>query len=104
VADKRGGPERLGGALQRYLDEQGLAPRVEQSVVILEWASLVGEEVAAVTTPLAIAQDGTLFVAVTTHAWMSELSFLERDLLEALNRRVPETPVRQIRFQLARPT
>jgi predicted nucleic acid-binding Zn ribbon protein len=103
LGDKRGGPERLGGALHRYLDAQGLTPRVEQSAVILEWSALVGEQVAAVATPLAITQDGTLFVGVTTHAWMSELSFLERDLLEALNRRVPETPVRRIRFQLARP-
>ena len=102
MPEKKPGAERLGGALQRYLNSRGLTARVEQSQVLQEWPELVGAEVASVATPLAITQDGTMFVAVRTHAWMAELSMLERDLLEAVNRRIPETPIRQIRFQLAR--
>ena len=32
-----------------------------------------GSQIAAVTTPLRVAANGTLFVAVTTNAWMTEV-------------------------------
>ena len=46
-----------------------------------DWPRLVGQQIAAVTKPLSVTADGTLFVAVTTHAWMTELSLLEPELL-----------------------
>jgi len=64
----------VGEALASFLAQSGLAPRVEQASVVPEWASLVGPQIAAVTQPLSVTQDGLLFVAVTTHGWMAELS------------------------------
>jgi predicted nucleic acid-binding Zn ribbon protein len=55
-----------------------------------------------VTTPLLVTSDGTLFVAVTTHAWMTELSLMEPELLRALNAEPGRPPVRKLRWQLAR--
>lgn len=80
-------PEPLANALASFLDQSGLAARVEQASVVPEWAGLVGEQIAAVTEPLSIARDGTLFVAVRTNAWMTELSLMEPQLLAALNAR-----------------
>ena len=42
---------------------------------------LVGPQIAAVTEPMSIAPTGRSFVAVTTNAWMNELSLMEPELL-----------------------
>jgi predicted nucleic acid-binding Zn ribbon protein len=101
--DKRKKPERVSDVLASYLQQSGLAGRVEQAAVIPEWPSLVGTQVAAVTQPRSVTPDGTLFVWVSTHAWMSELSLLEPELLRALNSKVDRPPIRRIRWQLMQP-
>ncbi len=88
-------------ALSSYLERSGLAGRVEQATVVPEWKALVGDQIATVTVPHAIARDGTLFVAVTTNAWMTELSLMEPELLRALNK-PGRPPILRIRWQLMR--
>jgi predicted nucleic acid-binding Zn ribbon protein len=95
-------PARMDEALTSYLERSGLAARVDQANVVPEWKSLVGEQIATVTVPHAIARDGTLFVAVTTNAWMTELSLMEPELLRALNGKPGRTPIVRIRWQLMR--
>jgi predicted nucleic acid-binding Zn ribbon protein len=68
-----GKPVAIGDAVARYLSRAGLKERMEQARVIEEWAAVVGPQIAQVTTPQAIARDGTLFVEVTTAAWAQEL-------------------------------
>ena len=89
-------------ALSSYLERAGLAARVDQANVVPEWKSLVGEQIATVTVPHAIARDGTLFVAVTTNAWMTELSLMEPELLRVLNVKPGRPPILRIRWQLMR--
>ncbi|MDQ3697892.1 MAG: DUF721 domain-containing protein [Gemmatimonadota bacterium] len=98
---KRGkGSWTIGEALASFLAESGLGDRVEQAAIIPEWPSLVGPQISQVTEPIAIARDGTLFVAVRTSAWMSELSLLEPQLLSELNRKSGRAPVARIRWRL----
>jgi len=101
--EKRKRAERVSDVVADYLKQSGLAPRVEQAAVIPEWSSLVGPQVAAVTQPRSVTPDGTLFVWVTTNAWMTELSLLEPELLRALNSKPDRPSVRQIRWQLRQP-
>lgn len=98
--DKR--PQPISAAISQFLDKAGLRDRVEQASVVPEWPTLVGSQIAAVTEPLSVTADGVLFVAVRTHAWMSELSLLEPELLASVNRRGGRQPVRKIRWQLMR--
>jgi predicted nucleic acid-binding Zn ribbon protein len=98
--DKR--PQPISAAISRFLEQAGIRDRVEQASVVPEWPTLVGSQIAAVTEPLSVTADGVLFVAVRTHAWMSELSLLEPELLASLNRRVGRQAVRKIRWQLMR--
>ena len=95
-------PERISVAISQCLERSGLKGRVEQASVVPEWPHLVGAQIAAVTEPLSVTADGVLFVAVRTHAWMSELSLLEPELLASLNRREGRLPVKKIRWQLMR--
>ena len=95
-------PQAIGDIVASWLGESGLAERVEQAAIIPEWPKLVGPQIAAVTTPQSISANGTLFVHVTTNAWMNELSLLEPELLRSLNADPKRTPVRRIRWLLAR--
>jgi predicted nucleic acid-binding Zn ribbon protein len=99
---KKRAPAKMDEALSSFLARSGLAARVDQASVVPEWRSLVGEQIAAVTVPHAIAQDGTLFVAVTTNAWMTELSLMEPQLLRVLNAKAGRVPILRIRWQLMR--
>ena len=95
-------PASIGDVLAGVLADTGIAARVAQAGIIPEWTSLVGEQIAAVTEPMSISADGTLFVTVTTNAWMNELSLMEPELLRALNAKDGRIPVRRIRWLLKR--
>ncbi|HEX8943370.1 MAG TPA: DUF721 domain-containing protein [Gemmatimonadaceae bacterium] len=103
MSDKKKRPEAIGKIVADWLGQRGLADRVDQAGVIPEWPLLVGPQIAAVTSPQSITANGTLFVHVTTNAWMNELSLLEPELLRSLNAKPDRTPVRRIRWLLARP-
>jgi len=94
-------PAPIGQVLAEYLKAAGLADRVEQAAVIPEWPRLVGPQIAAVTQPLLITSDGTLFVAVDTSPWMAELTLIEPTLLKTLNSQHDDRPpVTKIRYRL----
>jgi predicted nucleic acid-binding Zn ribbon protein len=95
-------PSAVGEVIADVLRESGIAARVEQAGIIPEWSGLVGAQIAAVTEPMSVAADGTLFVAVTTNAWMNELSLMEPELLRALNGKEGRPAIRRIRWVLKR--
>ena len=99
---RRRTPMKIGDVMPQVLQQRGLRERVEQAGVVDEWPALVGRQIAAITKPLSVAADGTLFVAVTTSAWMNELSLMEPDLLRALNATEGRAPVKRIRWLLKR--
>jgi predicted nucleic acid-binding Zn ribbon protein len=98
MPDKR--PEPLAAALQRFLDQQGLARRVGQTNALEAWPRVVGPAVAAAARPVSVLGDGTLVVAVRSSTWMNELSMMERELLDALNQANPSAPLTKIRWQI----
>jgi len=100
--EKKRKPSPLGDVVTGFLKQSGLEERVEQAAVIPEWSSLVGAQIAKVTTPRFVTSDGTLFVAVTTNGWMTELSLMEPQLLRALNAQAGRARIRKIRLQLMR--
>jgi predicted nucleic acid-binding Zn ribbon protein len=95
-------PQKVGDVLSGLLGDTGLGRRVEQASIIPEWPALVGPQIAQVTNPLSITRNGTLFVEVTTNAWMTELSLLEPALLAQLNGKPGRAPITRIRWQLQR--
>lgn len=91
------GPERLGDLLRGFLERHGMEERLAEAAVVPEWAERVGPAIAAVTTPLRVAQ-GTLVVAVRSSAWLMELQMMERRILETLNEGRGRGRIRRIRF------
>lgn len=102
MAERGGKPEPIGKALAGFLKASGLDARVDRASILFEWAGLVGPQIARETTPTRVTADGTLFVAVSTHAWMSELQLMEAQLLEKINARAGHEPIRRIRWALRR--
>jgi predicted nucleic acid-binding Zn ribbon protein len=100
--DKKKRPEPIADVLAGWIDRSGIAKRLGQASVVPEWPTLVGPQIAAVTAPTSVTADGTLFVNVTTNAWMNELSLMEPQLLRALNSPAGRTPIRRIRWLLQR--
>ena len=95
-------PAKVGDVLASVLQQAGLTDRVAQAAVIPEWPTLVGAQIATVTEPLLLQQDGTLVVMVKTHAWMQELTLLVPELLRSLNRDPSRPPVTRLRWMLRR--
>lgn len=102
MTSRKGRPEPLGKALAGFLERAGLSERIEQASIIDEWPLLVGDQIAAVTMARMVTRDGTLFVDVSTNAWMQELSLMEPQLLKALRQRPAGASVQRIRWRLAR--
>ena len=100
--EKKRKPEPLANVLGAYLKESKLDERVEAAQVVPEWESLVGMQIAQVTKPISVTRDGTLFVAVKTNGWMTELSLMEPQILRALNAKAGRVRVKKIRLQLMR--
>jgi predicted nucleic acid-binding Zn ribbon protein len=100
--EKKRKPEPIANVVGSFLREAKLEERVEAAQVVPEWASLVGKQIATVTKPISVTPDGTLFVSVTTNAWMTELSLMEPQILRALNAKAGRARIRKIRLQLMR--
>lgn len=99
----RAQPASIGSLLAGVLQQAGIEGRVAQAAVVPEWPALVGARIAAVTEPRAVGTDGTLWVAVASHAWMTELALLEPELLRAINAVPGRPPVVRLRFTHRRP-
>lgn len=97
-----GRPRAIGDALAELMKARGLDDEVARVWVLEAWASLVGPQIAAVTEPRLVADDGTLIVGVKTHGWMNELSLMERTLVKKINAAGAKNPVKRIRWELQR--
>jgi predicted nucleic acid-binding Zn ribbon protein len=75
----------MSDVLASFMSTTKAGGRVDQARVVPEWSTLVGAQISAVTEPIMITRDGTLFVTVKTSSWMSELSLMEPQLLLAIN-------------------
>jgi predicted nucleic acid-binding Zn ribbon protein len=97
-------PRPIAPALTELLAERGLDDDVARAWVIEAWPGLVGTQIASVTSPRLVTEDGTLVVGVKTHGWMSELSLMERSLVTRINagKDGKRSPVRRIRWELLR--
>ena len=94
---KKEGPKQVREALQKYLDKAGISEKIEAASVVPEWPKLVGEGIAAVTTPLRVT-NGVLVVGVRSSAWLAELKLMEREILKQLNAERGKGKITAIRF------
>lgn len=93
------GPERLGEILSRLFAARGWGRRQERLHLERAWTDAVGPEFAAHTRPGALRR-GVLEVVVDNAVLLQELThYHKRRLLEQLRRRLPDTPLTDLRFR-----
>ena len=95
------GPRPLAAILPAVLEQLGLAKTAEGWRAVSEWPAVAGQRIARHTRAVSF-RDGTLAVEVEGSAWMHELGYLKRQLIDAINRTLGETRVRDIRFVVPR--
>jgi predicted nucleic acid-binding Zn ribbon protein len=99
---KKKRPQPIADVMKSVLGDNKLGDRIRQAGVFPEWGTLVGPQIAKVTEPISVTPQGTLFVAVQSNAWMTELSLLEPELLKKLNVKTGKLSIRKIRWQIQR--
>jgi predicted nucleic acid-binding Zn ribbon protein len=92
--------EQVGGILQRTLDRNGLARRLDRHVPAAVWAEAVGAEIASRAQPTVLSA-GTLHLLVQDHRWRDQLDAARELIMERLNRRLGRRAVRALQFGLA---
>src|SRR5271166_5705245 len=93
------GPEGIGDILGRLFIARGWGRRQGRLQLERAWAEAVGPLHAAHTRPGGIRR-GVLEVVVDNAVLLQELAHFEkRRLLEALRRRLPNTPLSDLRFR-----
>jgi predicted nucleic acid-binding Zn ribbon protein len=95
-------PRAIADALAELLDQRGLDDDLARAGVLEAWSKIVGTQIAAVTQPRLITDDGTLVVGVKTHGWMQELTMMERQLIAKLAAGAPKAAVKKLRWELLR--
>jgi predicted nucleic acid-binding Zn ribbon protein len=79
----------------------GLEARMTGWRAVSEWPALAGESLARRSRATGF-RDGVLTVEVEGSAWMHELGFLKRELVQRANQHLGAEVVRELRFVLAR--
>ncbi len=93
--------EAVGNVLSRLMRTLGLAAELEGWQAVDEWPRVVGARVGRHSRAVSF-RNGALLVEVDGSAWMHELSFLKRDLIQKINRHLRSEPVREVRFIVSR--
>ena len=102
MRERGGSPKSISDVIQAFLSRGRIGRRVEQAEVLKEWSTIVGEQIASVTEARSVGADGTLLVYVKTHAWMTELSLREPEILTAIQAKLPGINVIRIRWLIWR--
>lgn len=88
---------KIGDILPSILKAAGLDKKLREREVLSFWPEVVGEDVAARTQAVKI-HKGVLYVHVSHSAWMQELHFIEKEIIEKLKTKTPDIKITQIRF------
>jgi len=88
---------RVGEVLPSVLRDLGLQTRFRERRVVEQWAGIVGPELARRARALRC-ENGTLLVHVDHGAWMQELHFIEKKLLDKMRAACPDVELTRIRF------
>lgn len=76
-------PQPVGSVLAGYVEDRGWQLPLAEARVFADWAGLVGDDVAAHSTPVVL-RDGELKVSAESTAWATQLRLLTATLLARL--------------------
>nr|WP_211481361.1 DciA family protein [Actinopolyspora xinjiangensis] len=89
-------PQEFGRLVHRMVHARGWSDRLTGGQVFGRWGELVGEEIAAHSEPVELAE-GVLTLRAESTAWATELRLLQRQLLRRISDGLGERVVRRIK-------
>ena len=95
---RRDDPAPLNAAIDGLINEAGWELAVATGSVFGRWAQIVGPDLAAHTTPEALA-DGELIVTADSTAWATQLRLLAAELVRRLNAELGDGSVRRVQVR-----
>jgi predicted nucleic acid-binding Zn ribbon protein len=78
---------------------QRVAPQTPLAAIQTAWSSAVGEQLAAVATPVSH-KDGVLTIECADAVWAQELDLMQATLLERLREELGEKAPQALRFRV----
>lgn len=96
---RRRAPRQASAAIRAARDIA--APRTSLAAVQATWAAAVGEQLAAVATPVS-ERSGTLTIECADAVWAQELDLMQAQLLERLKGELGERAPGTLRFRVNR--
>lgn len=94
---RRRAPRPASAALRAALDQA--APKTPLAALQGAWAEVVGEQIAAVASPVS-ERGGEVTVACSDSVWTQELDLMQAQLLERLQERLGERAPVSLRFRV----
>lgn len=94
---RRRAPRPASTALRTALDQA--APKTPLAALQGAWAEVVGEQIAAVTSPVS-ERAGEVTVSCSDSVWAQELDLMQGQLLERLHERLGERAPGSLRFRV----
>lgn len=94
---RRRAPREASAAIRAARDQA--APRTSLAATQAAWGRLVGEQLAAVATPVS-ERGGTLTVECADSVWVQELDLMQGQLLERLRGELGELTPSALRFRV----
>jgi predicted nucleic acid-binding Zn ribbon protein len=91
-------PQSLGSVIDNLFHELGLEKKLKQYDIVDIWASVVGSQIAEVTSVDKI-QNNVLVIKVTAAPWRTELTFQRKEILARVRKAMNSDSIKDIRFR-----
>lgn len=93
--------ESIKNIIDRVAKRTGLESKLSEAKIFEIWQKEVGVDVSNHTTPVKLFK-GKLFVRVDESIWMSQLTFIKKDIIDKLNKSINANLVKDIFFTINR--
>jgi len=88
--------EHVSDILRGFLNNKNLDKQIRRWSVVIEWPSLVGDEIADHSKAFDLI-GGILWVSVPSSSWRQHIMFLKPQILKAIAKKFPTVSVSDIR-------
>jgi hypothetical protein len=92
-------PQKLGQFLQKALKQRNIFLHLKDQHLLDAWHKAVGKTISAQTRVDRLDHD-TLFVKVSSSAWMHQLQFVKNEIMDKLNEILGKESVRNLFFSI----
>jgi len=92
-------PSSVGEVLERLFNKLSIDKKLKEVNALKLWEEVTGEKISQHSLPLFV-RKGNLFVRVDSSGWLTQLTYLKREIISELNERLGGESIKNIYFRL----